>query len=243
MKDLTIAELVRNNTLSAEMAALLWQAVSEKISFLTAALYQNAGKTTLSKAILDLHPLSIPLHYVAGSFDVTEKLLKVEKPGGYLVVREFSPADVPGYIWGPSVQKIFDTLKNGYSLQACIHAKNAEDAIFELARGNGINDVDMSAVKLVLYLEMFGTNIAKLKRRLVEIYEVHYVEKGKPVGHPLFKWHEENDTFEKISDPHLFARDKEILKKRKEIIDALSSFGQTSSEHVQRAVENFGKED
>ena len=42
---ITIAELVRNGTMSAEMAATLWSAVDEQRSFLTVAIPRFAGKS------------------------------------------------------------------------------------------------------------------------------------------------------------------------------------------------------
>ena len=41
--EITIAELVRNGTMSAAMAATLWAAAEEQVSFLVAAVPRNAG--------------------------------------------------------------------------------------------------------------------------------------------------------------------------------------------------------
>ncbi len=242
MEEITIAELVKKGTMNSDMAALLWSAVDEKISFLTSALYQNAGKTTVSKAVLSLRPENVSLHYISDNPEINEKLLKLERRGGYLVVAEFSPADVPGYIWGEEVQKVFNALKRGYSLQASIHAESAEDAIIQMTQGNGINDNDASLVKLVLYIEMFGASYANVKRRVSQVYEVHYVENGKPVGHLLFTWDKNSDKFEKVSDSHEFARNSEDLKRRSEIIGELALLGRTSSSDVSDAVKRFREE-
>ncbi|MCH7802101.1 MAG: hypothetical protein IIC24_11250, partial [Chloroflexi bacterium] len=51
---LTILDLISNNTLSTELAALLWLLVEHKTSIITAAGPQLAGKTTLLTALLDL---------------------------------------------------------------------------------------------------------------------------------------------------------------------------------------------
>ncbi|HYM65468.1 MAG TPA: hypothetical protein VES68_03220, partial [Candidatus Sulfotelmatobacter sp.] len=182
-ENLTILDLIKNKTLNSEVAGVLWEAVEEETSFLTSALYRNSGKSTLSKALLDLRKKETPLHFVSENLEITEKLLKVEKPGGYLVVSEFNPVNVPGYIWGGEAQSVFEIAKKGYSLQACIHSENAEDAIVELSRENGIKDENLSIIKLVLYIEMFGTTLATAKRRLSQVYEVHFVENGKPMGH------------------------------------------------------------
>jgi Flp pilus assembly CpaF family ATPase len=51
MGELTIVDLVRNGTLSAELAALFWSAVEEQMSFIVAAVPRLAGKSTTSAAI------------------------------------------------------------------------------------------------------------------------------------------------------------------------------------------------
>src|ERR1700730_14874634 len=154
---LTIADLVRNGTMNAEIAGVLWAAVDDKISFLTVAVPRNAGKSTTSNAMLALRPPGVPLHEVAGEPDVMERL-KREGLGGYLVVGEFSRGGRPGYIWGEPVRRVFNTLDAGYSLQTTLHAPSVEEAIRQVTEGNGVSDEHASAIKLVLYIEMFGTD-------------------------------------------------------------------------------------
>nr|MBI5455833.1 hypothetical protein [Candidatus Levybacteria bacterium] len=241
-QEVTIAELVRNNTMSADMAGLLWAAVDEKVSFLTAAVYRNSGKTTVAKAILSLRPKNVSLHYVSGSPEVTEKLLGVEKHGGYLVADEFSEADVPGYLWGDQIKHVFKMLKIGYSLQACLHAENAKDAILELTNKNGISDEEACQIQLVIFIEMFGTTLGDAKRRVTEIYEVHRVEGGSPMGHLIFQWNKEDDSFELVEEGHLFGRDKDNVKKRSEILGYLANTGKTSSEDIEKALLDFSNQ-
>ncbi|HWO72088.1 MAG TPA: hypothetical protein VNN21_00855, partial [Dehalococcoidia bacterium] len=93
MAEITIADLVANGTMNAEMAAILWAAVDEQKSFLTVAIPRFAGKTTTSNAVLALRPPDMPIHHVAGEPEVMERL-KRERRGGYLVVAEFAYAPV-----------------------------------------------------------------------------------------------------------------------------------------------------
>lgn len=229
---LTILDLIKNNTLNAEMAAFMWEAVSVKTSFLTAALYQNAGKSTLSKALLDLRDNNTPLHFVSENLQVTEKLLEVEKDGGYLVVSEFNPVEVPGYIWGEDAKKVFQLSKKGYSLQGCIHSSNAQDAIVKLTKENGITDEDASLIKLVLFIEIFGSTPATAKRRITQIYEVHYVENGLPMGHSIFEWDKTQDSFIKTEEAHLPGINKEKIKNKTQLIKTYVSLNKTNTEDV-----------
>lgn len=236
---LTIVDLIKNNTLNAEIAGLLWAAVDENISFITAAVYRNAGKSTVAKAVLSLRRENVSLHYVSGNPEVTEKLLSVEKHGGYLVVDEFSSVDIPGYLWGSKAQHVFEIAKMGYSLQGSIHAESAEQAISEITQGIGVSDESASIIQLVIYIEMFGSSIAQAKRRISEVYEVHRVENGKPLGHLMYKWNNENDSFENVEESHLFARNKEELKKRGEVLGFLANMNKTSEDDIKKTLKEF----
>ncbi len=232
--EVTIPEMVRNGTMSAEIAALLWAAVDEQVSFLTVAIPRFAGKSTTSNAILEMRPPHVPLHHVAGEREVMERLRR-ERLGGYLVVAEFSQAPVPGYIWGEPVRRVFDTLDAGYSLQASLHAPSVQDGILEVTEGNGISDAAASRIGLVLYIELFGNDLADFWRRLSEVYEVDRVEGGRAQGRTLFRWLRSNDTFARENEPRNFAANADLAG-RAAVLDNLARPGRTNSGDVQAAL-------
>ena len=234
-EEITIAELVRNGTMSAEQAATLWAAVDERRSFLTLAIPRFAGKSTLSHAVLALRPPDVPLHPVDGAPELMERL-KRERLGGYLVVAEFSQAPVPGYIWGEPVRRVFETLPAGYSLQAAMHAPSVEEAIRLVVEENGVSDEQASAFDLALYIERFGDDLDSYWRRLAHVYEIDRVENGRPVGRTLFRWAAEDDRFESVERPHKFAADPDDLARRAAVIDELARSGRTSASDVAEAV-------
>ncbi len=244
--EITIAELVRNGTMSAEMAATLWAAVDERRSFLTVAIPRFAGKSTTSEAILALRAADVALHRVDGSEEQMERL-KRERLGGYLVVGEFSQAPVPGYIWGEPVQRVFETLAAGYSLQAALHAAGVEEAIRVVTEDNGVSDELASAFDLVLYIERFGgprsgeersgENDASYWRRLAHLYELDLVENGAPQGRTLFRWLEDGDQFEAVETPRSFSSER--LGERAAVIAELAASGRTSESDVAEAVATF----
>jgi hypothetical protein len=236
--EITLAEMVRNGTMSGEVAAVLWAAVDEQVSFLTVAIPRMAGKSTTSEAILALRRPGVPLHHVAGEPDEMERL-KRDRLGGYLVVDEFSQAPMPGYIWGPPVRRVFDTLSAGYSLQTCLHASGPVAGLREVTEGNGVSDEQASVFKLVIYIERFGTSMTNFWRRIAEVYELHKIENGQPIGHPLFRWQHGSDSFEKLSDPHQFGRDSGDLERRASLIEGLAREDRTSVEDVRAAVERY----
>lgn len=233
--EVTIAELVRNGTLSALMAATLWSAVDEQRSFLTVALPRFAGKSTVSNALLALRPADVPLHYVDGA-EAQMARLRRARLGGYLVVAEFSQAPVPGYIWGEPVRRVFRTLAAGYALQASLHAHDVEEALREITKGNGVPKEQASAIDLVLYIDRFGVDEASFWRRLSHVYELDRIERDKPIGRTLFRWHVEDDAFELVEEPRGFGRDREDIAAHATLLEELVRGGRTSSNEVAAAV-------
>ena len=221
------------------MAAVLWAAVDEQQSFLTVAVPRFAGKTTTSNAILAMRPPEVPAFLVAGEPQVMERL-KQERRGGYLVVAEFAYAPVPGYIWGAPVRRVFETVhEGGYALQTALHAPSVEDAILEVTQGNGVSDEHASVFKLVIYIERFGTGLNNYWRRVTDLYEVHEVREGRPVGQSLFRWRAEGDRFEQLAEPSQFGLNREELGQRAELLGDLARSGRSSFEDVDVAIAEF----
>ncbi|HLF71940.1 MAG TPA: hypothetical protein VI759_07300 [Dehalococcoidia bacterium] len=238
MSDITIAELVRNGTMSAEIAAVLWAAVDERLSFLTVAIPRFAGKTTTSNAVLAMRPPHVPASLVHGHAQELEALRR-ERRGGYIVVPEFAQAPVPGYIWGEPVRRVFETVvEGGYSLQTALHAGSVEDAIAEVSLGNRVPDDHASTFKLVIYIERFG-GYNDFWRRVTHLYEVERIENGRPVGHSLFRWQADGDKFVAQTPPQQFARDATDLARRANLIAELAATGRTSGQDVANALQSY----
>jgi hypothetical protein len=239
MAQISIAELVRNRTLSAEMAAVLWAAVDEQRSFLTVAIPRLAGKTTTSNAVLALRPSDVPITPVAGERDLMQRLVE-ERRGGYLTVAEFAQAPMPGYIWGEPVRRVFETVHaGGYALQTALHAPGVDAAIQEVTYGNGVSDAHASVFKLVMYIERFGRGEDSFWRRVTDLYEVERVENGRPVGQSLFRWRESGDRFEQLAEPQQWGLDRSDLAQRAAILSHLAGSGQTSDNEVAAAVAEY----
>jgi len=235
---LSIVDLIANGTMSAEVAAVLWAAVDAQVSFLTVAVPRNAGKSTTSNAVLALRPPEVPLHQISGDPRQLERL-KEERAGGYLVVAEFSRGPMPGYIWGEPVRKVFETMTAGYSVQSCLHAPSVADAIDQVTRGNDVPDEQAAALKLVIYIEMFGRSYEDVRRRVAEVFEVQDIREGRPVGQPLFRWQADGDSFEKTASPQQFGADANELERRAEALGSLVSAGRRSAGDVAEMVAGF----
>ena len=227
----TIIELIRNGTLSAEMAAALWAAVEERRSFVMVAIPRLAGKSTLMNALLALLPPQVPVHHLSGD-EAEMARLKAAATGGYLVVGEFSQAPVPTYIWGAPVRRLFDTLEAGYSLATALHAPGLEETFDLICRGNGVSDQAASHIDLVLYLRRFGDGPETFWRRLAEVHEVDRVEGGRPQGRLLYRWLEGEDRFEALATPRLPRADAAELKARARRLAKLARSGRTAPSDV-----------
>ncbi len=236
--EISIAQLVENGTMDAEIAGTLWAAVEEQLSFLTVAVPQNAGKTTVASAVLALRPPSIDLHFVYGESDELNELAEARR-GGYVVVGEFSPYGMPSYIWGESVRQVFQTLRHGYSLQTSLHAPGVEPAMRVITGENKVGDQDAGAIKLVVYVEVHNNPRGGVMRRIKEVYEVDRVESGAPVGRTLFLWHRDDDRFEKVAEPQNFGQDGDALSRKRRLIADLVASGKTLTTQVDEAVAAF----
>lgn len=236
---LSIAYLVQNGTMSAEMAGVLWAAAEEQVSYITVAVPQKAGKSTTANAVLALRPANVAVHPVVGDPDEMA-LLQRERLGGYLQVAEFSPRMRGRYIWEEPARRVFETLASGYSLTGSLHAPGAIDGFHEVTKGIGVSDERAKALKLVLYIEVLGErNDPGIRRRLADVYEVTDVKGGDPIGQSLFRWRPESDSFEKVGEPVQFGRDRADLDRRTQVMANLALSERTSPEDVEQAVQSY----
>ncbi len=228
MPDLTILDLVANNTLSARIAAALWAAMDARLSFVLTAVPRFAGKSTLMNAVIGLLPPDVPVHRLDGSREQMLRL-KEEASGGYLVVAEISQAPVQGYIWAEPVRDLFETLAAGYSLATALHAPDLPGAFDVLCRENGVSDEAASRLNLVLYLSRFGDDPDSFWRRLAEVSEVDGVSDGRPKARLLFRWRERDDSFEDVEPSRLLTIGSAALDARARAIGACVRSGRTDA--------------
>lgn len=238
----TIIELVRNGTLSPEMAALLWAAVDERRSIVVVAIPRLAGKTTLMNALLALLPPGVPVHRLSGD-EAEMAQLKAAATGGYLVVGEFSQAPVPTYIWGAPVRRVFETLEAGYSLASALHSSGLEETFDVICGGNGVSDQAASHINLVLYLHRFSDGPETFWRRLAEVHEVEGVEGRRPRGRLLYRWIEGEDRFEAVGASRLLRADADVLKARAGRLAELARSGRTAASDVTNLIAEYGRWD
>ena len=227
----TILDLIRNGTMSAEMAATLWAGMDERWSYVVVAIPRLAGKTTVGNALLELLPPDVPVHRLSGD-EAEMARLKEAATGGYLVVGEFSQAPVSTYIWGAPVRRVFDAMNAGYSLATALHAPSLEETFDAICQGNGVADEHASRIKLMLYLRRFGDGPDMYWRRLDQVHEIDRVESGRPVGRLLHRWVEDEDRFEAVEASRLLGDGTNELAARTELLMEMVESGRTTPSDV-----------
>ena len=231
----SIAGLIANGTLSAEVAATLWAAMDQRLSFVVVAIPRFAGKSTLTNAILGLLPSGAPVHRLTGDEGQMDDL-KRRATGGYLVVGEFSQAPVTGYIWGAPVRRVFDTLEAGYSLAVALHAPGLEETFDAICSGNGVSDEQASHIDLMLYIRRFGIDMDTFWRRVAQVHEIDEVRDGVPQGRLLHHWIEGEDRFERVEESQRLYVDAAELTERAALLEELAASGRTELADVARLV-------
>ena len=237
----TILDLIRNGTLSPEMAATLWAAMDERHSIVTVAIPRFAGKTTMTNAILSLLPPEVSIHRLNGDEAEMDRL-KEAATGGYLVVGEFSQAPVPTYIWGAPVRRVFDTLTAGYSLAVALHAPGLQETFDAICRGNGITDDQASRIGLMLYIRLFGDDPYTFWRRLAEVHEIDRVEGGRPIGRLLQRWVEGEDRFESVETPQRIQASAQDMAIRAALLNDMVESGRTTAPDLARMVAEYQRQ-
>ena len=203
--EIGLAELVRNRTMSAEIAATLAGAAEERRSFVVLAVPRLAGKSTVLRAMLAR--ASAPVRTVVGEPGEVSHLAAASG-SGYLVIPEISQAPVAGYIWGAPVRRVFAVLGRGYALAAALHAPGVDEAFRVICGGNGVPDEDAARIDLAVYLRSIGEWQTPARRVVESVHEIHGVMRGKPRARALHIWDEASDRFATVNEP------KKILAER-----------------------------
>lgn len=197
-----LADLVRNRTMSAEIAATLAGAAAERRSFVVFAVPRLAGKSTVLHAMLAHAGSDTPVRTVSGEAGESARL-RAGDGRGYLHIPEISQAPVPGYIWGEPVRAVFGLLARGYALAVSLHAPNVEAAFEIICGANGVADEDAGRIQLAVYLRSIGEWQEPTRRVVEAVHEIQGVSRGRPRTRALHRWDEGSDRFVTVNEPKI----------------------------------------
>jgi energy-coupling factor transporter ATP-binding protein EcfA2 len=197
----SIVEAVRDGTLDASLAALLWLLVEARVPLVVAAGPSGTGKSTLLHALLELLPAGTRLQELAGYAedfawlpeaatlgwrphgfgglaapaprDPADLLAPVDPATTVLLVHELSD-HLPLYTWGEVARVVVRALSLGYGLGATIHADALEEVLDELAGPEvSLSSDELSRLGVVLVLRAFRDRATGVVLRRVAA--AHYV--------------------------------------------------------------------
>jgi hypothetical protein len=222
----SIVQLIRDRTLDAQLAALLWLLVEARLPVIVAARRGRAGKTTLLEALLDLLPPGTRRIDLAGVMETFDWLPHARELGWqmpppseagtglrsldpsttYLVAAELSD-HTPAYTWGDHARIAVRALTIGYGLGATIHAGSLEEVLDALHQPPvTLTDDELSRLGIVLFLRLLppppGDAYAGPLRRVSSAHYVRPLARDEH-GHlqrlgpaVLATWSESTDSFE-----------------------------------------------
>ena len=198
-----ITDLVRNRTISPEIAATLAGVVEERRSFLVFAVPRLAGKSTMVQAMLARAGNDTPVRQVTG--EPTEiARLRSGDGRGYLQIAEISTYPVtPGYIWDGAVRRVFGVLERGYALAAALHAPNAEEAFAQILQGCEVPDDQAARIQLAVYIRSLGAWQSPTRRVVEAVHEIDGIKAGRPRLRALHLWDEAKDRFATVNEPKI----------------------------------------
>lgn len=227
--DLTVLELVGNGSMSAEMASALWAAMDDRRSFIVAAGPRQAGKSTMTEAILDFLPAGVPRHDLTG--DATQMDALAASPnGGYLVVSEFSD-HTPWYLRGRQVVQVFETAECGFSIAGTLHADTPQEAFAELRSHGPIPDSQLERIGCLVFLGVRGWPERPV-RWVSSLWEINGVTRGAPQGRLLCRWDGAAGTFVWENEAAGLSASDSLRKERAARIGALAAAGRTSRQDL-----------
>lgn len=193
---MSIVEIIRDGTLSEELAAVFWLGIERGASFIFAAEPPGAGKTTLLTSLLPFAHPEAGAYFTRGWGETFDLPPRPEGPAPvFLMVNEMSD-HLPVYSWGPYVVRAFELLAQGYSLLTTMHADDCEEALAQLEEDNRVPRRLIGHLTFIVPLAVRDGGPARGTLRRVN--EVGLVGPDETDGYTLrrvARWDRERDAF------------------------------------------------
>lgn len=188
-RTLSIVDLMRAGTISADMAAFSFCAVRAGASLLTAARPGGAGKTTLMAAMLAFLPRGEELRTVGNG---ASRVPRGNSRHGRecLLCHEIGQGLYFGYLWGREAAAFFQANARGVRVASNLHADTIEDIYAELTRPEiAVAESDLARVGLVAFMAMRSTGAGVVRR----VSSLHAAADSR--RRLLWEWDEAGDAF------------------------------------------------
>jgi len=188
-RTLSIVDLILADTITAEAAAYVGEAIGRGASFLTAANPGGAGKTALLAALLAFLPEGVPIVTVDGP-----DVLEPPDPGAApccCLAHEIGAGHWYGYLWGEVVARYLRLARGPHSIASCLHADTREELHAALLSPPlAVSRDDLLAVDFLLFMHVDAVR-GQLRRRVSAIYQT-----VPPAGEHrlIFRWDRSADA-------------------------------------------------
>lgn len=195
-RTLSIVDLIRAGTISAEMAAYAWRAIDSGASLLTGARPGGAGKTTLMAAILNFLPPEVPIVTVDHPGVIADGIAGDPRQPACYLVHEIGAGHYYGYLWGPDVARFLGLIEDRRRIASCLHADTLEELTDVVCSPPlGASPQALARVGLILFMHV-DVQGAGPRRRVATFYE------ADPSGthRLLFQWDPASDTFLQVAE-------------------------------------------
>jgi hypothetical protein len=250
----SIAALIRDGTLDAELAATLWVLIEARVPVVVAAAARSVGKTTLLRALLDFVPSAINIVELLGVEETFDWLPQASDLGWHGTARRVAAGPpvrpdntillaaelsdhTPAYIWGDAARVVVRAAAIGYGLAATIHGDSLDDVFATLA-ARPVRRPDQRGVRRIV--------AAHYVRPVVRDEHGHVQRLGPAV---LATWDPADQTFEHFGwgvIPELAMRvgrrpgDFEIdVDARRALLEGLVASGATDVVAVRGAIQRY----
>ena len=162
-RDLSMVDLVVNETIPVAPAAMLWWALERGASLLTAGGPSGAGKSTLANACLSFLPEEARAYAVAGRDDPLQ--VPTDAGSTYLLISELSRHGRPYYISGPAARRAFALVRDGLRVVGTLHADSVAGAIENLGEEVELLPEDIACVDLIAVTRVEGGLVRNDRQR------------------------------------------------------------------------------
>lgn len=169
-RTLSIVDLMRDGTITAEAAGYVLWRVAHGASFLTGAVPGGAGKSTLLADLLAMLPPGELIVTTPHASAVADALAEPDRRGNCYLCHEIGSGRWYGYLWGEAVGRFFQLVGNGGRIAACLHADDPEQMRHALLVPElGVTEHAFARVDLLLFMA-FGRTPLRSVRRVSSIW-------------------------------------------------------------------------
>ncbi|MBM4086444.1 MAG: hypothetical protein FJ272_16790 [Planctomycetes bacterium] len=201
-RTLSIVDLIKANTVSADAAGLMLYAVSNGASFFTAAVPGGGGKTTLMASMLGF--LAPGTRIVTTADGDALRQAAQAKPKGRVcyLAHEIGAGRWYGYLWGSDVSSFLGLAGAGRQVASCIHADTLDQFYSIMTSQLDVLPALLAKLDILAFMSV-ERSLSGYRRRVATLYEA---DSASGQHRLLYALNGKADALEKKAEPSILAR-------------------------------------